>query len=134
MRFHQLIHPQMMQEAQRAPSAKTSAREAFFLDFAKAVRARFPDLKLMVTGGFRSRGGMEAALAENVCDIIGIGRPSVVNQWLPKQVLLNEKVSDEDAQMYLSPTSLPWFMSWVPIKALGAGAESVSASCPFLQL
>jgi tRNA-dihydrouridine synthase len=123
----------MMQVSKQPTSAKTSAREAFFLDFAKAVRGRFPDLKLMVTGGFRSRAGMEAALAENACDIIGIGRPSVINPALPKEVLLNENVSDDAAQVYLSPVLLPWYLSWVPIKVLGAGAETVSTFYPTRQ-
>ena len=28
----------------------------------------------MVTGGFRSRAGMDAALQANACDIVGVGR------------------------------------------------------------
>ncbi|KUI71364.1 NADH oxidase [Cytospora mali] len=43
--------------------ASTIAREAFFIEFAEATRARFPHVPLMVTGGFRSRRGMEAAIA-----------------------------------------------------------------------
>jgi 2,4-dienoyl-CoA reductase-like NADH-dependent reductase (Old Yellow Enzyme family) len=125
--IRELTYCQMMQVKKQAPSAKTSAREAFFLDFAKAVRARFPDVKLMVTGGFRTRGGMEAALAENVCDIIGLGRPSIINQSFPKEVVLNDKVSNQVAQMNLAPVALLWLLSWVPIKVLGAGAETVSS-------
>jgi tRNA-dihydrouridine synthase len=105
---------------------KTSAREAFFLEFAKEVRSRFPNLKLMVTGGFRTRQGMEAAIAEGGCDIVGLGRPAVINPHWPKDVLLNEKVSNEDAQLLLSAVGLPWLLRMVPIKVLGAGAETVS--------
>lgn len=117
--------PKMMQASMQAPkSARTAAREAFFLDFAHAVRARFPDVKLMVTGGFRSRAGMQAALADNACDIIGLGRPSIVDPALPNNVLLNEKIKDEDAQMYLAPVKLPWIMEMLPVRGLVAGAES----------
>ena len=54
-------------------AASTVAREAFFLDFAKAIREKFRSVPLMVTGGFRTRQGMEAALREDACDIIGLG-------------------------------------------------------------
>ncbi len=52
----------------------TGKREAYFLDYAERIRtvARMP---LMVTGGFRSRSAMEAALEAKSCDLIGIGRP-----------------------------------------------------------
>jgi hypothetical protein len=33
-------------------SERTLEREAYFLEFATEVRKRFPDLVLMVTGGF----------------------------------------------------------------------------------
>lgn len=54
--------------------ASTRAREGFFLNFAQRVR-RSIDLPLMVTGGFRSRDGIEAALASKDTDIVGIARP-----------------------------------------------------------
>jgi hypothetical protein len=114
-------------------STKTSAREAFFLDFAKAVRSRFPNLKLMVTGGFRTRAGMEAAIAEGACDIIGLGRPSVIKPHWPKDVLLNDRVSDQDAQLLLEPVPLPWILQFIPIRVLGAGAETVSSLFRSLQ-
>ncbi|KAF2435534.1 FMN binding oxidoreductase [Tothia fuscella] len=118
-------NPQMMQtSAVPRKSARSSAREAFFLDFARAVRARFPKLILMVTGGFRSRKGMEAAVEEGACDIIGLGRPSVVNPHWPKEILLNQTVPDQDAQVSLAPAPLPWLLSIIPISVLGAGAET----------
>jgi len=53
--------------------ASTRRREAYFLEYARAVKgvAKTP---LMVTGGFRTRAGMEEALDEGV-DVIGVGRP-----------------------------------------------------------
>jgi 2,4-dienoyl-CoA reductase-like NADH-dependent reductase (Old Yellow Enzyme family) len=107
----------------RTPKASTLTREAFFLDFAKTVRERHPKIPLMVTGGFRSRAGMEAALASGACDIIGIGRPAAVVPKLPKLVLLNKEVSDADAKLQLKRVEMGWLMSKVPIRALGAGAE-----------
>ena len=52
----------------------TRKREAYFLDYADRIRA-VAQMPIMVTGGFRTREGMEAALAESACDVIGIGRP-----------------------------------------------------------
>lgn len=56
----------------RLPS--TVAREAYFLEYAKDIRAVF-DGALMVTGGFRTRAGMNAALNAGACDMIGLARP-----------------------------------------------------------
>lgn len=59
----------------------TGCREAYFLEYATLIRteARMP---LMVTGGFRSRGAMAAALLSNDTDIVGIGRPLCVDPGL----------------------------------------------------
>lgn len=52
----------------------TREREAMFLQYAKAIKhvARMP---IMVTGGFRTLAGMEAALAGGHTDMIGLARP-----------------------------------------------------------
>ncbi len=52
----------------------TKAREAYFTRYAAAV-AKVAKMPLMVTGGFRTRAGMEAALAEGSAHVIGIARP-----------------------------------------------------------
>jgi len=52
----------------------TKKREAYFLDYAERIRA-VSKMPLMVTGGFRQRETMEAAVSENACDMIGLGRP-----------------------------------------------------------
>ena len=63
----------------------TRAREAYFLDYAAAVRkvARMP---LMVTGGFRTRAAMEAAL-DGDCDVVGLGRPLCWQPDFPRRLL-----------------------------------------------
>lgn len=55
-------------------AASTVAREAYFLDFAQRIRPQIK-MPLMITGGMRTRAGMNAALASAACDVIGIGRP-----------------------------------------------------------
>ena len=59
----------------------TIAREAYFLEYAKDIR-KAVSLPLMVTGGFRTKEGIEDALQSNICQIIGIGRPLCVDPYL----------------------------------------------------
>ena len=54
--------------------ASTRQREAYFLDYAREIRAAYP-LPMMVTGGFRSRAAMAEALASDELDVVGLGRP-----------------------------------------------------------
>lgn len=70
-----------------APS--TRAREAYFLDFARRVRAH-TRIPLLVTGGFRSRSIMESALDEDALDVIGIARPVLLEPDLPRRLLLGQ--------------------------------------------
>ncbi|MEH3156016.1 MAG: nitroreductase family deazaflavin-dependent oxidoreductase [Gordonia paraffinivorans] len=62
----------------RAQSDSTRAREAYFLDYAETVRAVAKDIPIAVTGGFRSRDTMARAIADGLCDVVGIGRPAAV--------------------------------------------------------
>ena len=119
--------PKMMGYA-KAPAPKserTAAREAFFLEFSKEVRSRHPELVLMLTGGFRTRAGAEAAINDGACDLVGIGRPAAVDPKFP-QLLLDEGVSDREAVMPLNKAPVPWYMRFLPLHLVGAGAESVS--------
>lgn len=104
----------------------SSVREAFFLEFARAIREKFRDIPLVVTGGFRSRLGMEAALQEDACDMIGVGRPAVLNPALPNNVIFNKEVADEDAKLYARKIEAPWLVKKIGGRAVGAGVESVS--------
>jgi 2,4-dienoyl-CoA reductase-like NADH-dependent reductase (Old Yellow Enzyme family) len=67
----------------------TLAREAYFLDYAAAIR-RVAHMPMMVTGGFRTRAAMEAALASGDCDVIGLGRPLCWRPDFPRQLLAGE--------------------------------------------
>jgi 2,4-dienoyl-CoA reductase-like NADH-dependent reductase (Old Yellow Enzyme family) len=57
--------------------SSTRAREAYFLDYARSVRAAAGDVPLAVTGGFRTHAGMQDALTAGDCDVVGIARPTV---------------------------------------------------------
>lgn len=113
-------------------SDRTKAREAFFIEFAKAIRSRFPKVPLIVTGGFRSRQGMEAALVDGGCDMVGIGRPAVLNPTLPHNIVFNKEVKDEDAKLYARRIQAPWLARQIA-PAIGASAESVSLLVPAFQ-
>lgn len=67
----------------------TVAREAYFLDYAQKIRA-VAKMPMMVTGGFRTRAGMEATLAGNHCDVIGLGRPLCTDADFPRRLLAGE--------------------------------------------
>jgi len=86
--------PRLLGFAGRPDSAmevrpSTRVREAYFLDYASAIRdvARMP---LMVTGGFRSRLGMTAALEDGDCDVIGIARPLCTDPAFPRRLLAGD--------------------------------------------
>lgn len=57
--------------------ASTIAREAYFLEYAREIRAAV-SVPIMVTGGFRSKNVMEKAIKEDGIDIIGLARPACV--------------------------------------------------------
>ncbi len=66
--------------------ASTRARESYFFNYAVSVR-KVAKMPLMVTGGFRSRAGMDEALAGGDVDVIGLGRPLCVDPNFPNKVL-----------------------------------------------
>lgn len=75
----------MEEEEQQQVAASTQLREAYFVDFAKAMQEKV-NVPLMVTGGFRQRLVMEQALQTGSADIIGLGRPLCVMTDAPKQL------------------------------------------------
>ncbi len=67
----------------------TRVREAYFLEYAASIR-RVATMPLVVTGGFRSRAGMEAALAAGDTDVIGIARPFCTHPDVARRLLAGE--------------------------------------------
>jgi 2,4-dienoyl-CoA reductase-like NADH-dependent reductase (Old Yellow Enzyme family) len=125
----------------------TKRREAYFLEYAAAIRtaARVP---LAVTGGFRSRGAMETAVAEGAVDVVGIARPLCTEPDVAKALLEGRSESgrvDERALRlgggWLGPASpstmvralnaqaqTAWFYKQILLLAAGARPDlSVSA-------
>ncbi|MFO7787990.1 MAG: NADH:flavin oxidoreductase/NADH oxidase family protein [Halospina sp.] len=92
--------------------ASTRAREAYFLEYAQAIR-EVCQCPLMVTGGFRSRSLMEETLASGELDMIGLGRPLCTDPDTPKELIegrIDQAVSHEQRlrlaeRGWLSPAS-----------------------------
>ena len=71
---------------EQAVASSTRAREAYFVDFAEAMR-REVSIPLMVTGGLRRLDAMNMALETSCADMIGIGRPLCVVTDAPAKLL-----------------------------------------------
>ncbi|OAR02828.1 hypothetical protein LLEC1_01603 [Akanthomyces lecanii] len=112
-------------EARERMSSSSQNREAFFIDFAATVKFHFPDVPLVLTGGLRSRLGMNGAIRGGSCDMVGLARPSVLQPSLPRQLILNSAVSDEDS-IIITPKIKPfWLAKVIRIKLAGIGAETM---------
>lgn len=72
--------------SQQPAKASTQQREAYFLAYAEKVR-KLVGTPLMVTGGFRSSAGVEAALAGGATDFIGLARPLAVEPDLASRLI-----------------------------------------------
>ena len=64
-------------------------REAYFVEFAGAVRTAAA-MPVMVTGGFRTVGAMVAALEAGELDLVGLGRPLIIDPLIPARLLRGE--------------------------------------------
>ncbi len=68
-------------------AASTQRREAYFLEYAKLIRAAAPNTPLMVTGGFRTPAAMEQAVESGEIDVVGLARPFCVQPDFPRALL-----------------------------------------------
>jgi 2,4-dienoyl-CoA reductase-like NADH-dependent reductase (Old Yellow Enzyme family) len=116
--------PKMMDmDGMEAPELQNVAestlqREAYFVDFAKAMRAEVK-VPLMVTGGFRTRSAMEQALKQGAADLIGLGRPLCYFPDGPKRLLGGmEMLPRKENELALFPPSLQWLTKFKMMRAL----------------
>ncbi len=72
--------------------SRPGAKEAYFIEYAEKVRVEV-SAPLVVTGGFRSGGAMEDALAAGVTDMIGVARPLAVDPDFPNKLLADPTCS-----------------------------------------
>ena len=118
----------------------TRAREAYFLDYASAIR-RVARMPLMVTGGFRTREGMTAAIGDGAgsgdCDVIGLGRPLCWMPDFPRQLLARETQDIVDLDDRLRLRERGWLSpqgTSVMAKALNAFAAQSWYYCQLFRL
>jgi hypothetical protein len=64
----------------------TRAREAYFLEFAERFSQEV-SVPVMLTGGFRTRQGMNDALDSGAVDVVGLARPITYEPDLPQRLL-----------------------------------------------
>lgn len=83
--------PAMAGVKQEKRKASTIAREAYFLEFAEKIREQV-QCELMVTGGFRTAAGMNAALESGACDFIGVARPFAVEPDVTNRLIAGQDV------------------------------------------
>jgi 2,4-dienoyl-CoA reductase-like NADH-dependent reductase (Old Yellow Enzyme family) len=67
-------------------AASTRAREAYFLEFARTARAH-ASMPVMLTGGMRTRAGIDEALGSGAVDLVGLARPLCVAPDLPRALV-----------------------------------------------
>jgi 2,4-dienoyl-CoA reductase-like NADH-dependent reductase (Old Yellow Enzyme family) len=120
--------PKMMDmaglEASQEPvvAASTAAREAYFVDFAKTMKASV-SVPMMVTGGFRTRAAMMHALETGGADLIGIGRPMCADPDGPKQLLNGATgLRRWERELHLLPSPLRWLNGIGMVRAIGSFA------------
>ncbi|SNX82972.1 related to NADH oxidase [Melanopsichium pennsylvanicum] len=113
------------------PTAKTTActgrREAFFQNFARRCRSVLPadsSLKIILTGGLRSRHGIASAIHpdDGAADMACLGRPAAVFPSLPQR-LTNTSLADASPEAGTPDYKVPAVSSLalVPTKIVGAG-------------
>lgn len=109
---------------EQVPKKKESTRirEAYFTEFAERVRdiqgKRCP---IQLSGGFRSRIGMADAIESGITDLIGLGRTAVLEPSIPRTLLLDPGVADEEALAMPHVVKGMWFAKLIPIKIVGGG-------------
>ena len=106
----------------QAVAQSTRAREAYFVDFAQAMRKELT-MPLMVTGGLRRLDAMNSALETRSADVVGIGRPMCVMTDAPKQLLAGkEELPRYEDALSLLPGWLKFLGKISLIKTLGTFA------------
>lgn len=106
-------------------AASTRKREAYFLEYARDMRASIGDMPLMVTGGFRTPGLMREVVASGEVDVIGIARPFCVEPELAHALIAGESESlpAPERSMRLGPGIFDRASSIKTLRTLNGAAE-----------
>ena len=112
-------------ESDEAKAQSTRRREAYFLEYARDMRAAVKGMPLMVTGGFRTPELMREVVEAGEVDVIGVSRPLCVGPDLPAQILAgsNEPLPTPEKSLRLGPGPLSRTSSIRTIRTLNGQAE-----------
>ena len=130
--------PEMMGSS-NPPSQSTINREAYFLSYCEKLREKV-QVPLMLTGGFRSLAGMQAALRNNSCDVIGLARSLALNPNFPNELLngteIESKVRPIKTGIKLIDKASPLEILWYAhqINRIGNGKRPNPNTNPLLVL
>lgn len=112
----------------------TLAREAYFVDFALAMKQALK-VPLMVTGGFRSKAAMEQALAQGGADVIGLGRPLCAMPDGAAQLLAGaERLPSTEQDLALLPSWLGFLRGIKALRAMDSFAVQYWYYCQIYAL
>ena len=114
------------------PSERTASQGAFFLEFSALIRQNFPSTILMVTGGFRSLEFMRNAVVSNELDLIGLGRPAILNPYIPRELLSGDV--DTGKKFDAPEIRTPFPLNWIPIEIIGIGFQNAFLPSPYFEL
>ncbi|KAE8190363.1 hypothetical protein A4X06_0g6485 [Tilletia controversa] len=117
------------------PSSKRKKRrEAFFLSFASRARdvvhsvhsssssstSKAP-MRIIVTGGLRTRNGMAECVAQGGADGVGLGRASAMDPHLPLRILARDDAEGGEVGVRKYEVPGAGILSKIPIQIVGAG-------------
>ena len=112
----------MEEEENQNIQASTLMREAYFVDFAVAMRRELK-IPLMVTGGFRQSIAMKQAIESGGVDVIGLGRPMCVMTDAPNQLLNGiDELPRYESQLTLFPKWLSWLTNLKILRTISSFA------------
>lgn len=108
----------------KAPRIRESTRirEAYYTEFAERVQnIEGKQCPIQLSGGFRSRDDMADAILSGACDLIGLGRTAVLEPDIPKRLLLNAELEDDEALAAPHIIRGQWLSNMIPVKVVGSG-------------
>ncbi|WVF70744.1 hypothetical protein IAT40_005538 [Kwoniella sp. CBS 6097] len=80
-----------------------SARQSLFAHFTTSLLPSIPSPPagpaIILTGGLHNRSLIASSVRDRACDLTGIGRPACLIPDLPKKMILNHNIPDDDAQL-----------------------------------
>ncbi len=114
----------------KSRSDSTKAREGYFLEYARVMKEAL-DIPLMVTGGFRSADFMTQALENGDTDLIGMGRPFIIDPDFPEKLLNGSLSAAPSVERDFPPASelprgavLNWFCHQLTVLGQTGAIES----------